>query len=56
MGVAAEPRLKGSITKYTKVVFLSRTWPGFQMRALYNTNHSTTYYITYEKCCTVAGV
>lgn len=56
VGVAAEARLKGSITKYTKVVFLSRTWPGFQTRALRNTNHSTTYYITYKKCCTVAGV
>ena len=56
VGVAAEARLKGSITKYTKVFFLSRTWPGFQTRALHNTNHSTTYYITYKKCCTVAGV
>lgn len=56
VGVAVEARLKGSITKYTKVVFLSRTWPGFQTRTLRNTNHSTTYYITYKKCCTVAGV
>lgn len=48
MGVAAEARLKGCITKYTKVVFLSRTWPELPKNEESATATQIQYYLLYN--------